>query len=127
MREPITYKYVAPGSEEFQKLQLFAGSFDHELIAHPKINIYSHNRGDICIGYAEHVYIPVIYPAFHPMTTKPRDVTQVLTDYRAHIGLTGGLAQIGVPLQADRPNFDNSIMDKLGLVPMNREVFSLKL
>lgn len=126
MRDPITYKFVAPNTEQFQQLQTFAKSFDHDLQPHSKINVYSHFRGDTCIGYSEHVYIPVIYPAFHPMTTKPRDVIQVLSDYRAHLCFNGGLGQIGVPLESGRPNFDNSIMDKLGLAPMNREVFSLK-
>jgi hypothetical protein len=127
MREPITYKYTPPNTEEFQKLQTFAQSFDHTLLPHSKINVYSHMRGDICIGYSEHVYLPVIYPAFHPMTTRPRDVIQVLSDYRAHLCMNNGVGQIGVPLENGRPNFDNSIMDKLGLTAMNREVFSLKI
>jgi len=75
-------------------------------------------------GYSDHVYLPVVYPAFHPAHTRPQDVIQVMSDWRAHAQLSGGLGYIGVPLIGDRPKFTNDIMSKLGLTKMNREIYS---
>ena len=124
MRSPITYKYVAPNTQEFDRLQTFARSFDHEIVSHPQINVYAHYRDDICFGYSDHVFVPTIYPAFHPGVTTPRDVVQVMNDWRAHSQLSGKPGYIGVPLDS-RPNFPEETMNKLGLVRMNREVYCL--
>ena len=125
MKSPVTYKYVAPGTQEFQQLQTFAESFGHKIVPHPQINVYAHYRDDICFGYSDHVFIPTIYPAFHPALTKPKDVIQVMNDWRAHSQLSGKPGYIGVPLADDsgRANFPESTMNKLGLFRMNREIY----
>jgi len=127
MRTPIDYKYVAPNSQEMDQLKTFASSFDHEIIPHPKINVYSHYRGDICFGYSEHVFVPTVYPAFHPMLTKPQDVLQVMADWRSHSQFSGSPAYIGVPLaeSSGRANFPQRIMEKLGLHRHEREIYTL--
>ena len=123
MRHPIRYEYVAPGTEKFEKLQEFAGSFDHTIVSHPQINVYAHYRDNVCFGYCDHVFVPTIYPAFHPEFTRPRDVVQVMSDYTAHSQLSGKPLYVGVPLDNARPNFPESTMNKLGLARINREVY----
>jgi hypothetical protein len=123
MRSSINYKYIAPGTQEFAQLQTFAKSFDHEIINHPNINVYAHYRDDVCFGYSDHVFVPTIYPAFHPALTRPRDVVQVMNDWRTHQQLSGKPGYIGVPLVDGRPNFSEATMQKLGLKRMHREVY----
>ena len=125
MRSSIKYKFIPHNTQEFQQLQTFAKSFDHEIVAHPQINVYAHYRDDVFFGYSDHVFIPTIYPAFHPALTRPRDVIQVMNDWRAHTQLSGNQGYIGVPLQTDagRPNFPDHVLNKLGLAKMNRELY----
>ena len=121
----ITYKLVPKESTEFEDIQAFAQSFDHEIVEHPNINVYAHYNGDRLFGYSDHVFLPTIYPAFHPSFTKPRDVLQVMSDWRAHSQLSGNSGYIGVPLEGDRPNFTEDVMKKLGLRRNFREIYSL--
>ena len=127
MKSQVTYKLTPPGTQEFQQLQTFAKSFDHEIVPHPQINVYAHYRDDVCFGYSDHVYIPTVYPAFHPALTKAKDVIQVMSDWRAHVQLSGATGYIGVPSPecSGRVNFPQSIMEKLGLRRLEREVYSL--
>jgi len=120
----ITYKQVAPGTDEFQKMQEFAASFDHCILPSSHVQLHAlHNEKEL-FGYAETVFLPVAYPAFHPEFTKPRDVVQVMLDWRAHVQLLGKPAYLGVPLEEDRPNFRNPVMQKLGLAQLKRELFT---
>jgi hypothetical protein len=127
MKSVIDYRYVAPGTPEFSKLQEFAQSFDHVIKPHPQINVYAHYRNNVCFGYSDHVHIPIVYPSFHPEFTKPKDVLQVMSDWRSHICLSGRLGMVGVPTDGKRPNFPDSVMQKLGLESTNREIFTLNL
>jgi len=106
-------------------MQTFAKSFNHEIVPHHKISVYGLYRGDICFGYTEHVYVPTVYPAFHPMLTRPQDVLQVMSDYRANSQLSGTPLYVGVPLDGYRENFPNQVMNKLGLQRHEREIFTL--
>ena len=123
MRSSIRYEYVAPGTEQFEQLQKFAGSFDHTIVSHPQINVYAHYRDNVCFGYSDHVFVPTIYPAFHPEYTRPRDVVQVMNDWRTHSQLSGKPGYIAVPLGEGRPNFPEETMQKLGLQKINREIY----
>ena len=76
-------------------------------------------------GYSDHVYIPVLYPAFHPKHTTARDVIQCMHDLKVYAQVSGSAGYIGVPLQDERTNFTNEIMSKLGLKRMHRELFSI--
>jgi hypothetical protein len=71
------------------------------------------------------VFVPTIYPAFHPALTRPRDVIQVMNDWRTHTQLSGNAGYIGVPLESDagRANFLDPVMNKLGLARINREIY----
>lgn len=105
------------------QMKTFAASFDHEITEHPNINVYAHYRDDICFGYSDHVFIPTIYPAFHPALTRPRDVIQVMNDWKTHQQFSGKPGYIGVPLLEGRPNFPEATMEKLGLKRLNREIY----
>jgi hypothetical protein len=125
MRPKIEYKLLHAGTNEFLELVDFAEEFDHKIIEHPNINVYAHYRNGQLFGYSDHVYIPTVYPAFHPKYTKPQDVMQAMSDWRAHCQFINSPGFIGVPLADERPNFTNEIIKKLGLTPLKREVYSL--
>lgn len=125
MRPQIEYKLVQKGTNEFLELVDFAEEFDHKIIEHPNINVYAHYRDGVLFGYSDHVFVPTIYPAFHPKYTRPQDVIQVMSDWKAHSQLSNSPGYIGVPLIDERPNFTNEIIQKLGLTPLKREVYSL--
>ena len=125
MRPQIQYKLLQNGTNEFLELVDFAEEFDHKIIEHPNINVYAHYRDGVLFGYSDHVFIPTIYPAFHPKYTRPQDVIQVMSDWKAHSQLSNSPGFIGVPLADERPNFTNQIIEKLGLTPLKREVYSL--
>jgi hypothetical protein len=126
MRSPIEYKLIPKDSAEFLELADFAESFDHQIIEHPQINVYGHYKDNKLVGYSDHVFIPTIYPAFHPEFTTPRDVMQTMHDWRVYNQFTGGPSYIGVPLQGERTTFTNEIMEKLGLDRMHREVYQIR-
>jgi hypothetical protein len=119
----ITYKYIASGTREFEQMQHFAETFDHAILPSPNVNLHALYNGEVLFGYGETVFLPVYYPAYHPDYTQPRDVMQTMSDWRSHIQISGKPGFIGVPLEADRPNFQNATMSKLGFQQMRRELF----
>ena len=123
MSKRINYKFLQPGTNDFLEVVDFAEDFNHKITEHPQINVFGHYRDGQLIGYSDWVYIPTVYPAFHPKYTAPRDVVQIMSDFVTHIQFSRGVGYIGVPLEPNRPNFSNEVMNKLGLKSMNREVF----
>jgi hypothetical protein len=125
MREKITYRYIAPNTQEFRQMQTFAESFDHQIVDNPNVTLHAFYRGDTCFGYSDCVYLPVTYPAFHPAITRPRDVVQVMSDWVAHTQLAGKAGYIGVPLnnRDGAGNFPEETMNKLGLQRTHRELY----
>jgi hypothetical protein len=125
MRESIRYKYIAPRTQEFQQMQTFARSFDHQIIEDPNITLHALYRGETCFGYLDCVYSPVTYPAFHPEITRPRDVVDSLGGWISHMQLSNKIGYIGVPLnnRDGFGNFPETTMSKLGLVRNNREIY----
>ena len=121
----IEYKSIPKDSGEFLELVDFAEEFDHHVVEHPQVNVIGHYKDGKLFGYSDHVYIPVLYPAFHPAHTTPRDVVQCMHDLKVYAQVSGAAGYIGVPLQSERTNFTNEIMHKLGLKRMHRELFSL--
>lgn len=129
MRQSISYRQVIPNTDDFTRLQLFAKSFDHHIEPSTNVSVHALYRGDICFGYADCVYLPVTYPAFHPEVAIPRDVVQVMNDWKAHIQLSGQNGFIGVPLnnkngKGEQLNFPEETMNKLGLARLNRELYT---
>ena len=126
MRSQIDYRFVLPNSREFDELQSFARSFDHEIQPHPSKSVYAHYSEGVLFGYSDHVYLPTVYPAFHPKYTKPKNVIQVMSDWKAHCQLSGKVGYIGVPFDNNNGigNFPEEIMSKLGLIRLNREIYA---
>ena len=125
MRSKMQYKLVQKGTNEFLELADFAEDFDHKIIEHPNINVYAHYRDGELFGYSDHVFIPTIYPAFHPKFTRPRDVMQCMSDWITYSQITNSPGYIGVPLKDERTNFTNEIMEKLGLTPLKSVIYSI--
>jgi hypothetical protein len=121
----IEYKTIPKDSGEFLELVDFAEEFDHHVVDHPQVNVIGHYKDGKLFGYSDHVYIPVLYPAFHPKHTTAKDVVQCMHDLKVYAQVSGAAGYIGVPLQDERTNFTNQIMSKLGLKRMHRELFSL--
>ena len=123
----IDYRFEHPDGDGFKNLQEFALTFDHHIVRHPQTNVFSHWRDGVLFGYSEHEHIPVVYPAFHPLFTKASDVLQVMRDWRASFYLGGKIAHIGVPTEncSGRVNFPESVMNKIGLTRLNRELYGL--
>ena len=127
--EHIEYKFVPPDSKEFEELQAFARSFDHEIIPCSSKNVFATLKNGVLIGYSEHVFSPVVYPAFHPDFTTPRDVVRVMADWKSHSQLSGKQTYIAAPTnnisdKGETLNFPAETMKRLGLVRMNRELYS---
>jgi hypothetical protein len=121
----IDYKVIPKDSGEFLELVDFAEEFDHKVVDHPQVNVIGHYKNGKLFGYSDHVFVPVIYPAFHPAHTTPRDVMQCMHDLRVFAQVSGTAGYIGVPIQEDRKTFTNDIMDKLGLIRTRREIYAL--
>jgi len=126
MNRRINYKVLRHGTNEFLEAVDFAQEFDHTIVEHPNINVLGHYRDGRLVGYSDWVYVPTIYPAFHPEHTKPKDVYSVINDFVSHVQMSGSLAYIGVPTADKRPNFPNEVMTKIGLTPLNREIYEIK-
>ena len=125
MTDPIIYRRVYHGTDEFLALQNFAESFDHKIEPHPNISVYSHSKGGRLFGYSDHVFLPTIYPAFHPEHTHPRDVVQVMRDWQAHCQLANSPGYLAVPFNNNngQGNFTEAKMQKLGLIRLHRELY----
>jgi hypothetical protein len=121
----IDYKVIPKDSGEFLELVDFAEEFDHKVVDHPQVNVIGHYKNGKLFGYSDHVFVPVIYPAFHPAHTTPRDVMQCMHDLRVFAQVSGTAGYIGVPIQEDRKTFTNDIMDKLGFIRTRREIYAL--
>jgi hypothetical protein len=113
------------GTNEFLEAVDFAEEFDHKIVEHPNINVCGHYKDGNLVGYSDWVYIPTVYPAFHPKHTKPRDVYRVINDFVTFVQMSGSIGYIGVPKEDGRPNFSNEVMTKIGLTPMNREIYEI--
>lgn len=120
---PITYRVVEPRTDDFRRMQDFARSFAHEITPAPSKRLYEFARGDTTIGYSDHIFVPMVYPAFHPEIIAPREVSQIMSDWRAHTMIQHGVGYIAVPFPSERESFPEEMMEKLGLSRMRREVY----
>jgi hypothetical protein len=125
MTKQIEYRPIPRDSGEFLELVDFAEDFNHKIYDHPQINVVGFYKENQLFGYSDHVFIPTIYPAFHPKFTTPRDVLQCMHDLKVYAQVSGTVGYIGVPLESERIAFTNDIMAKLGLHRLHREIYSL--
>jgi hypothetical protein len=125
-RVKTQFKEVAQFSPEFKSLQDFAKTFDHHI--HPIRNgrVFAFQREGKVFGYADVLYVPVAFPAFHPEHTDARKVVEVLAGWKSHCQIGhGGDGIIGVPLEADRATFPTQMIENAGFVRTKREIYCL--
>jgi hypothetical protein len=125
MTESIYYRKMQPETLEFSELQEFAKSFDHVITPHQNIAVFACYKNGRLFGYIDQVFIPTAYPSFHPEFTKPRDVFQVMNDWKAHSQLSQSPGYVAVPFdnRNGAGNFSESTMKKLGLIRLDRELY----
>jgi hypothetical protein len=115
-----------PGTEDYQRLQLFARTFQHEIAPQTGCKTVVLEREDKVFGYADIFYLPVVFPAFHPAITTPRAVVETLHGWQAHCDLnSGGAGFIAVPLEDQRQTFPRKMMEGMGFKRMQRELYQL--
>lgn len=113
-------------SEDYKKMQLFARSFQHTIVPSRGAKLFAFQRGDTTFGYADIVYLPIAFPAFHPELTSPRGVVEVVEGWRTHCQFaTGGEGLIGVPTPELRQTFPQKQIENAGFLRINRELYSL--
>jgi len=120
------FKEVAQFTPEFKSLQDFARTFDHTI--HPMRNgrVFAFQREGKIFGYADVLYIPVAFPAFHPEHTDARKVAEVLSGWKANCQISsGGDGIIGVPLESDRQTFPTQMIEHAGFTRLKREIYGL--
>lgn len=122
----IKFTEVSRFSEEFPKLQAFARSFSHNIDPFGSARVFEMSRGDVTFGYSDVIYLPVIFPAFHPEITRPRDVVESLDGFKRHCEIAhGGEGIMAIPLDTERQTFPTSMLEKQGFSRMKREIYSL--
>lgn len=63
--------------DQWDRLDTFAGGFDHEINRHLRYVVYKTDDGK-WLGYMAIINTPVIIPAVHP-STSPQDVSRMLS------------------------------------------------
>lgn len=117
---------ISPFGEEFARMQTFARSFDHCIEPANNAKLLAFKRDDVIFGYADVIYLPIAFPAFHPALTTPRRVVEVIDGWKSHCQFAnGGDGLIGVPLDQDRVTFPKEMIENAGFSRMKREIYSL--
>ena len=116
---------VSPFSEDFVKMQQFAASFDHVIVPQRNAKLFAFERDDKTFGYADIVYLPVAFPAFHPGVVTPRGIIEVVQGFKAHCQfVSAGEGFIGVPLEETRQTFPKTMIEGQGFQKMQRELYA---
>lgn len=107
--------------EQFQKLQEFAKTFDHEIptAAHELVAV---RVGDQWIGYAQ-MFGPLAMTAWHPIHSTPRLVLEANKAFIGHAKLRYGFGFVTVP--TDTKTFLPDVMEKLGFERMGLELYEI--
>ena len=116
-----TFEWLNPKDQvQVDKLRTFAASFDHKIesLAHP---IYIVKRGDVWIGYAQIVHLPVVFTAWNPKTAKARGIWEAMLQFVGWAKLQFGAGFTTVPL--DTKTFLPEVMKKLGFRKMGLEIY----
>lgn len=96
--------------EQWDRLETFAASFDHEINRHIRYVVYK-NEADVWLGYMALIATPVLIPAVAP-TAAPKDVSRVLAFMEGWSRTQFGQAFVLVPF--DSP-FEKSL-EKHGFI-----------
>ena len=122
----VNFLEINQFGEDLERMQNFAKSFDHIIQPMRNGKIVALERDGVIFGYADIIYLPVVFPAFHPDKTNPRKVVETLKGWKASCQLTNsGDGLIGVPLDEDRKTFPREMLTGAGFQKMNRELYSI--
>ncbi|MCK9587978.1 MAG: hypothetical protein WC069_06450 [Candidatus Shapirobacteria bacterium] len=125
MSHPVILQEVSRFGDDFAKLQLFAKSFEHYVNPFASARMFELRRKEQTFGYCDVVYLPVVFPAFHPGIASPRDVVETLQAFKhVHQVSHGGEGLLGVPIADERKTFPEELLGKMGFTRMKREVYS---
>lgn len=126
MTQKLKIQEISRFSEEFPKLQAFAQSFDHIINPFASARVFEMTRGDTTFGYADVLFMPIVFPAYHPSVTRPRDVVESLETWRHVCRIShGGEMLLGTPLATERKTFPDQTLAKLGFTRLKREIYSV--
>jgi hypothetical protein len=118
---------VNPYSDDYKRMQQFAKTFDHEIGHWRNGKVIAFERDEKTFGYADIVYLPLAFPAFHPEVTTPRGVADVISAWKTVAQFNhGGEGWIGVPLDESRKTFPTEMIEKAGYSKMNREIYLME-
>lgn len=117
---------ISPYGDDLVKMQQFARSFDHTITPTRNGKVVAFERDERVFGYADIVYLPVAFPAFHPAVTTPKGVIEVVEGWRTHCQFAyGGQGLIGVPLDQDRTTFPKEMIEARGYTRLKREIYEI--
>jgi hypothetical protein len=118
---------ISPYTDDFKRMQIFAKSFDHDITPWKNGRVFAFERGEKVYGYADVIYLPVAFPAFHPELTEPRAVLEVMQGWKTYCEIAhDGEGWIAAPTEGHRPStFPSETVEKLGYAKMNREIYQL--
>lgn len=117
---------IAPYGDDMLKMQQFAKSFDHTITPTRNGKVVAFERDDRVFGYADIVYLPVAFPAFHPAVATPKGIIEVVEGWRTHCQFAhGGEGLIAVPLDQDRTTFPKEMIEARGYARLKREIYEI--
>ena len=117
---------INPYTDDFTRMQQFAKTFDHEIGHWRNGKLVAFERDEKTFGYADIVYLPVAFPAFHPEVATPRGIMEVVDGWKSVCQFNHrGEGWIAVPLDETRKTFPTQMIEKTGFSKMNREIYLL--
>ena len=117
---------IAPYGDDMLKMQQFARTFNHAITPMRNGKVVAFERDDHVFGYADIIYLPVAFPAFHPAVTTPRAVIEVVEGWKTHCQFAhGGEGLIAVPLDEERVTFPKEMIEARGYARMKREIYEI--
>jgi hypothetical protein len=117
---------VSPYGDDMVRMQQFARTFNHQINPLRSGKIFAFERDERVFGYADIIYLPVAFPAFHPTLTTPRGVVEVVEGWKTHCQFAhGGEGLIAVPLDEERATFPKEMIEARGYTRLKREIYEI--
>lgn len=109
--------------EQFDRLEVFAKSFDHKPYFNPNLHrMCLVSKDEKLIGYCFIPKAPLIFTSWDPNSCSPRDVAEMAGLFSSWSQVQYGETYVAVPNTSE--TFTETIMNKLGFYPLNCGVYS---
>lgn len=118
----INYEIVKTEGQR-QKVQAFAGSFEHMVSFHYPVVMIKVN--DQLAAYVEIIQSPVLNFGFKPEICGARETSQIVGEVTAWAKIQHGECFVVRPQDVDT-KFTNDVMEKLGFINTKKDVFVAK-